>query len=57
MGDAENNMLSMWPVGASAEYITARTELAKAERILRDQIEQVAAARRMLPQGTLIVIL
>lgn len=55
MGDVENNdVLPMWPVGASAEYIAARTELAKAERTLRDQVEEVAAARRMLPEGTLI---
>lgn len=38
----------MWPVGASAEYVAARMELAKAERALRDQIEEVAAARRRL---------
>lgn len=55
MGDAENNdALPMWPVGASAEYIAARIELAKAERTLRDQVEKVAAGRRMLPEGTLI---
>jgi predicted dithiol-disulfide oxidoreductase (DUF899 family) len=55
MGDAENNdVLPMWPVGASAEYIAARIELAKAERTLRDQVEKVAAGRRMLPEGTLV---
>lgn len=55
MGDVENNdVLPMWPVGASAEYIAARIELAKAERTLRDQVEEVAAARRRLPESALI---
>lgn len=55
MGDVENNdVLPMWPVGASAEYIAARTKLAKAERTLRDQVEEVAAARRRLPESALI---
>src|SRR3954463_9500472 len=47
-------MLPMWPVGASRAYVSARTELAKAERRLRDQIEEVAAARRRLPPGAVI---
>jgi predicted dithiol-disulfide oxidoreductase (DUF899 family) len=55
MGAAENNDIPpMWPAGTSDEYITARIELAKAERTLRDQIEQVAAARRKLPEGAVI---
>jgi predicted dithiol-disulfide oxidoreductase (DUF899 family) len=41
----------MWPVGASPEYISARLDLAKAERMLRDEIEKVAAARRRIPEG------
>jgi predicted dithiol-disulfide oxidoreductase (DUF899 family) len=45
---------AMWPVGASAEYTSARMELAKAERILRDQIEEVAAARRRMPEGAIL---
>jgi predicted dithiol-disulfide oxidoreductase (DUF899 family) len=43
-----------WPVGASPEYIAARTRLAEAERVLRDQIEAVAAARRELPEGAVL---
>jgi predicted dithiol-disulfide oxidoreductase (DUF899 family) len=50
----EDDGLPMWPVGASDQYIGARIELAKAERTLRDQIEMVAAARRMLPRGALM---
>ncbi|WP_225732121.1 MULTISPECIES: DUF899 family protein [unclassified Nocardia] len=44
----------MWPKGASEEYIAARIELAKAERTLRDQIEEVAAARRRMPLGRIL---
>ncbi|GAA4072050.1 DUF899 family protein [Actinomadura miaoliensis] len=44
----------MWPIGASKEYIDARIELARAERRLRDQIEEVAAARRRMPRGALL---
>jgi predicted dithiol-disulfide oxidoreductase (DUF899 family) len=52
MGEAEkSDMVPMWPVGASEEYVSARVELAKAERILRDQVEEVAAARRRMPEG------
>jgi predicted dithiol-disulfide oxidoreductase (DUF899 family) len=55
MSDAEKTpILPMWPVGSSPEYITARIELAKTERVLRDQIEQVAAARRRLPEGAIL---
>jgi predicted dithiol-disulfide oxidoreductase (DUF899 family) len=43
--------LPMWPAAASDEYIDARIALAKAERDLRDRIEEVAAARRALPPG------
>lgn len=45
---------AMWPVGASEEYVSARMELAKAERILRDQVEEVAAARRRMPKGAIL---
>jgi predicted dithiol-disulfide oxidoreductase (DUF899 family) len=44
-------MEPMWPVSASEEHIAARTELAKAERALRDRVEEVAAARRRMPPG------
>jgi predicted dithiol-disulfide oxidoreductase (DUF899 family) len=55
MGETEGKDIPpMWPVGASDKYIAARIELAKAERTLRDQIEQVAAARRTLPEGALV---
>lgn len=55
MTDAtEAAVLPMWPVGSSAEYIDARLEVARAERRLRDQIEEVAAARRRLPKGLLL---
>jgi predicted dithiol-disulfide oxidoreductase (DUF899 family) len=47
-------MPPMWPVGAPDAYVVARLELAKAERRLRDQIEEVAAARRRLPPGRVI---
>jgi predicted dithiol-disulfide oxidoreductase (DUF899 family) len=52
MDDAE--VVPMWPVGASEEYITARLAVARAERALRDQVEAVAAARRALPEGALL---
>ncbi|WP_219413628.1 DUF899 family protein [Pseudonocardia nigra] len=41
----------LWPHGASAEYVRARTELVAAEAELRDRIEAVAALRRALPPG------
>ncbi|EFL07730.1 CalU12 [Streptomyces sp. AA4] len=44
----------MWPAGASEEYVAARMELAKAERALRDRIEEVAAARRRMPPGRVL---
>ncbi|ONI76336.1 hypothetical protein ALI144C_37405 [Actinosynnema sp. ALI-1.44] len=53
MTDVEN-VPPMWPAGASDEYIAARIELARAERVLRDQIEQVAAARRAMPPGMVL---
>jgi len=55
MSDAEKTpILPMWPVGSSPEYIAARIDLAKAERVLRDQVEQVAAARKRLPEGAIL---
>ncbi|MGW3960863.1 DUF899 family protein [Amycolatopsis sp. NPDC005003] len=55
MDTTENGeMEPMWPVGADAEYVAARIELAKAERLLHDRIEEVAAARRRLPPGLLL---
>ncbi|MFE9577140.1 DUF899 family protein [Nocardia sp. NPDC006044] len=55
MGEVEATAMEpMWPKGASAEYIAARIELAKAERTLRDQIEEVAAARRRVPAGLVL---
>jgi predicted dithiol-disulfide oxidoreductase (DUF899 family) len=54
MGAAEPYVLPMWPTGASDEYVTARMTLAKAERELRDRIEEVAAARRDLPKGAVV---
>jgi predicted dithiol-disulfide oxidoreductase (DUF899 family) len=47
---------TLWPAGASPEYVAARTELAHAERRLRDEIERVAAARRALPPGALLPV-
>lgn len=47
-------MEPMWPVDASEEYVAARTELAKMERVLRDHIEEVAAARRRMPKGLVL---
>lgn len=47
-------MEPMWPNGSSEEYVAARVELAKAERVLRDRIEQVAAARRRMPPGLVL---
>lgn len=44
----------MWPNGASEQYVAARTELAKAERALRDRVEEVAAARRRMPEGLML---
>lgn len=55
MGEANAaGMEPMWPAGASEEYVAARIELAKAERVLRDQIEEVAAARRRMPAGLVL---
>jgi predicted dithiol-disulfide oxidoreductase (DUF899 family) len=47
-------MEPMWPAGADEEYIAARIEVAKAERALRDSIEEVAAARRRMPDGLVL---
>jgi predicted dithiol-disulfide oxidoreductase (DUF899 family) len=47
-------MEPMWPTAAGEDYVSARVELAKAERLLRDQIEEVAAARRRMPPGLLL---
>jgi len=47
-------MEPMWPARADEEYVAARVELAKAERVLRDQIEEVAAARRRMPPGLVL---
>ncbi|GAA2520125.1 DUF899 family protein [Winogradskya humida] len=54
MADTEGVFLPMWPDGASDDYIRARMDLAAAERRLRDEIENVAAARRALPPGAVI---
>jgi predicted dithiol-disulfide oxidoreductase (DUF899 family) len=55
MGDlGEQEIPPMWPVGTSREYVAARIDLARAERLLRDQIEEVAAARRRLPAGAVV---
>ncbi|WP_067499238.1 DUF899 family protein [Actinoplanes sp. TFC3] len=54
MADTEGAFLPMWPQDASDEYIRARMELAAAGRRLRDEIENVAAARRALPPGALV---
>jgi predicted dithiol-disulfide oxidoreductase (DUF899 family) len=48
------DMLAMWPVGTSPDYVAARVELARAERALHDRIAEVAAARRTLPDGVLL---
>ena len=47
-------MMPMWPEGAPPDYVEARIELARAERVLRDRIEEIAAARRRLPLGALV---
>lgn len=47
-------MEPMWPNGASDQYVAARTELAKAERALSDRVEEVAAARRRMPEGLVL---
>jgi predicted dithiol-disulfide oxidoreductase (DUF899 family) len=44
-------MEPMWPVEASPEYVEARVALAKTERSLRQQIDEIAAARRAMPPG------
>ncbi|GGU03712.1 DUF899 family protein [Actinomadura citrea] len=54
MSDDEPEIPPMWPVGTSQEYIDARIELAKAERLLRDRVEEVAAARRRMPGGAVL---
>lgn len=55
VGDGEpTDVIPMWPSGASGEYVAARIELAKAERALRDRVEEVAAARRKLPAGVVL---
>lgn len=40
-----------WPCDASGEYIAARNKLLVAELDLRNQMERVAAMRRLLPPG------
>jgi predicted dithiol-disulfide oxidoreductase (DUF899 family) len=47
-------MMPMWPQGSSPDYVEARIELARAERELRDRIEEIAAARRRLPPGAVV---
>ncbi|MEV3925634.1 DUF899 family protein [Actinomadura coerulea] len=54
MSDDEPEIAPMWPVGTSREYIDARIELARAERRLRDRVEEVAAARRRMPRGAVL---
>ncbi|MEN3309326.1 MAG: hypothetical protein V7603_5528 [Micromonosporaceae bacterium] len=55
MGDTgKTDVLPMWPVGASPEYVAARMDLARAERALRDRVEEIAAARRTLPDGAVL---
>ncbi|GGQ36774.1 putative dithiol-disulfide oxidoreductase (DUF899 family) [Actinomadura coerulea] len=54
MSDDEPEIAPMWPVGTSREYIDARVELARAERLLRDRVEEVAAARRRMPRGAVL---
>lgn len=51
---SETQAVPMWPAAASEEYVAARLEVARAERALRDRIEEVAAARRALPEGALL---
>lgn len=48
------DIVPMWPAGSSPAYIDARLVLAKAERELRDRMEDVAQARRQLPPGALL---
>jgi len=45
-------MEPMWPVDATPEYVEARVALAKTERSLRQQIDEIAAARRAMPPGS-----
>jgi predicted dithiol-disulfide oxidoreductase (DUF899 family) len=52
--DGFGDGVTLWPRGASRRYVTARLELARAERELRDRIEQVAAARRRMPEGAVL---
>lgn len=47
-------VVPMWPTGADEQHVSARIELARQERRLRDQIEAVAAARRALPPGPVL---
>ncbi|MDX8034138.1 DUF899 family protein [Lentzea sp. BCCO 10_0856] len=47
-------VVPMWPKGTDDRHVSARIELAKQERRLRDQIEAVAAARRALPPGPVL---
>jgi predicted dithiol-disulfide oxidoreductase (DUF899 family) len=48
---AAEDIPPMWPNGSDGDYIAARIKLARAERRLRDQVEEVAAARRAMPAG------
>jgi predicted dithiol-disulfide oxidoreductase (DUF899 family) len=54
MDAAKMDVPPMWPAGASEEYVNARMALAKAERELRERVEEVAAARRALPEGAVL---
>ena len=49
-----SDMEPMWPVGASLDYVESRIALAKAERELRDRVDEIAAARRRMPPGPLL---
>jgi predicted dithiol-disulfide oxidoreductase (DUF899 family) len=52
--DEGDEPTTLWPDGASAEYIEARRALEHAEAGLRDHVKEVAARRRELPPGALV---
>ncbi|RLK58078.1 DUF899 family protein [Actinokineospora cianjurensis] len=46
--------VTMWPKGASEEYVAARVELDRAEHALHAEVHRLAALRRDMPQGPLL---
>ncbi|MBM7774187.1 putative dithiol-disulfide oxidoreductase (DUF899 family) [Actinokineospora baliensis] len=51
---SDDNAVTMWPKGASEEYIAARVELDRLEHALHAEVHRLAALRRDLPPGPVL---